>query len=84
MQFRCAIPGLQNDTFQLLGPWHEELINRSIPLLGDTESTEVDTCHVYASKANETRPVGTRETCEEWVFDKSIFEDTFITKVNII
>jgi len=79
--FRCKIPGLDNDTFEIQSPQHQAYINQTIPLSDDPTLT-YDRCHVY-DVYNATSNYGnaTLRQCTEWVYDKSVFTETFTSKV---
>ncbi|XP_052820404.1 organic cation transporter protein-like [Mya arenaria] len=77
--FRCQIPGLGNDTFELQGKWHAYQINQTIPMSEEVNSNSYDTCHVYSPGENNTKI-----ECNSWVYDQSTFQDTFITKFNLV
>lgn len=78
--FRCKIPGYDNDTYLEQNENHRQLINWSIPLPEDTHSVlKYDRCHVIQrDESNVTRLV----KCSEWVYDRSVFEETFTSKVS--
>lgn len=80
--------GIDNDTYKVQGHWHEILVNMSIPLVKDEDDKdEHATCDLFSTNQNTTYndenvPVNTsKKECDEWVYDKSTFENTFITKV---
>ncbi|XP_056000398.1 solute carrier family 22 member 1-like [Ostrea edulis] len=77
---RCKIPGYDNDTHLEQNENHRQLINWSIPLPEDTHSVlKYDRCHVIQrDESNVTRLF----KCSEWVYDRSVFEETFTSKVS--
>lgn len=77
---RCAIPGLDNDTFAVQNDLHLSLINSTIPLADDSEHL-YDQCHWY--KHTEGGHV-TKETCHKWVYDTSVFETTLAAEVSTV
>ncbi|XP_060567474.1 organic cation transporter protein-like isoform X4 [Ruditapes philippinarum] len=88
---RCDLQSIDNDTYKVQGHWHEILINQSIPLVkGDDDVYAYDDCEMFATNQNTTYnslnvPVNTsKQDCDKWVYDKSTFESTFITKANLI
>jgi OCT family organic cation transporter-like MFS transporter 4/5 len=83
--FRCHIPGLDNDTYEIQGTVHSDLIHKYIPLDKDGN---YDQCHVYGIHQsatefdNDSRPINASKIkCSAWVYSKDLFHDTFVTKV---
>ena len=74
--FRCAIPGYVNDTYEVQGEFHHRLINESIPF---TTEGEYEKCQLYVNGGSNLT-VKT-ESCTSWVYDKSSFTDTLGAKV---
>ncbi|XP_013405791.1 organic cation transporter protein [Lingula anatina] len=64
--FRCKLPGLPNDTFEIQGEWHQSMVNITMSNVTDEE------CTVFHN-ANYSRTSGQNDTvaekCTEWVFD---------------
>ena len=84
---RCKIPALSNDTYEVQGEGHQILINHSIPWKKVEDDWSLSQCDVYTID-NETtfnewsQPLNVSKTsCGQWVYDKSVFKSTFITKV---
>ena len=84
---RCRIPALSNDTYERQGDGHQTLINHSIPWKKTEDEWSLSQCDVYTID-NETtynewsQPLNVSKTsCGQWVYDKSVFQSTFITKV---
>ncbi|GFO13864.1 organic cation transporter protein [Plakobranchus ocellatus] len=76
---RCSLPDLPNDTYTSQGPWHDALVNASIPWDGDDEL--YDQCRlrrVPGGLDNDT------VSCDKWVYSKDPFEDTFVTDTNLV
>ena len=83
---RCQIPELGNDTYAIQGPNHNSLVHKYIPL--DVDGV-YDKCNLFnidqsaASFDNDSRPINANKTkCSAWVYDKTLFYDTFVMKVN--
>jgi OCT family organic cation transporter-like MFS transporter 4/5 len=76
---RCKIPGYDNDTYEIQSPYHQSIINQSIPLDPKDKKQPYDKCHLY-QYSNLTNTVK-RIKCNEWVYDRSIVLETFTTKV---
>ncbi|XP_064648792.1 solute carrier family 22 member 19-like [Lineus longissimus] len=73
--YRCAIPGLENDTFNNQNGSHLYLINVTIPA--------DDKCNIYT---NITGLNGTvqEEECSAWVYDKTIYQTTVATDFDLV
>ncbi len=83
LSYRCAIPGYDNDTFNVQSESHARLINATIPYVTRDGKIQLDRCHIYHDVANGTSE-GANHTvvgCQKWVYDKSVFESTVSTEV---
>ncbi|ESO91029.1 hypothetical protein LOTGIDRAFT_122554 [Lottia gigantea] len=72
---RCAIPSLPNDTYQLQGDWHRDIVNNSIPLKPDGEQSK---CTFYHENSSE------EIRCSKWVYDQTDYPSTFLTEMNFV
>ncbi|GFN93715.1 organic cation transporter protein, partial [Plakobranchus ocellatus] len=75
----CALPDLPNDTYVSQGPWHDALVNASIPW--DDDDKMYDQCklrRVSGGLDNDT------VSCDKWVYSKDPFESTFVTDINLV
>ena len=91
--FRCAIPGLVNDTYAVQNDFHQSLINLTIPPAEPNDDDEVyDKCHTYTTDGfgpyggvtgiNATSVINrTTITCDRWVYDVSVFKSTLAAEV---
>jgi hypothetical protein len=82
---RCKLPNLANDTYEIWGPYQQELIDKYIPLNHDPNINEFfDKCHVKSffneSFSNNTSNY-TLNTCSEYVYSKKYYESTLVTEV---
>ena len=82
---RCAIPGLLNDTFEIQNDEHQLLVNRFIPESKDDQH-KYEQCNVFKKTSsydvNTSRPINASQySCSQWVYDKTDFKATFVTKV---
>ncbi|XP_023932335.1 organic cation transporter protein isoform X2 [Lingula anatina] len=69
---RCSPPALLNDTFLFQNPWHEALVNQTIPI--NDKDGGYDKCSYY----RQTDDGNTTEAeCDTWVYDTSVFSKTF-------
>ena len=83
--FRCAIPGYDNDTYEVQSEYHQMLINKTIPPPTDDKFL-YHACHVYTNGSgyydSNNKPINaTEESCSKWVYDKTDFDSTFTSKV---
>ncbi|XP_060063685.1 organic cation transporter protein-like [Ylistrum balloti] len=78
---RCKIPGYENDTWAVQGSYHSSLINYTIP---DSEDDfyDYDRCHMYKYSGNTTDTIRTR--CSAYVYDKEIFDETIVTRGDLV
>ncbi|XP_046556221.1 organic cation transporter protein-like [Haliotis rubra] len=87
-EHRCAIPGLANDTYEIQNDFHEQLINRSIPMTsayyGDEKYSrcqlylQTNTSNIWPSTSNITEP------CNAWVYDQSQFISTISETLDFV
>ena len=85
--FRCKIASLSNDTYQVQGDSHRIIINQSIPWKETDNKWSLSSCDIFVTN-NETsynewaHPINVSTThCHQWVYDMSVFQSTFISKV---
>ena len=84
--YRCKIPDLENDTYEIQSAIHQLLIDQTVPL---SDTDKYDSCKLYSGNDvvydNNSRPVNaTTVGCSEWVYDTTVFKNTFTKKVNYI
>ncbi|XP_076466934.1 organic cation transporter protein-like isoform X2 [Babylonia areolata] len=81
---RCAIPGLDNDTFESQGAWHDDLREQTIPL--DTKTNTWDECKVFRHRniSYPFHPSNETATCERWVYSKEYFDLTVISELDLV
>ena len=80
--FRCKIPGLFNDTWDVKSIEHRDLVNYYIP---PSDTYPYDRCHLYIRdnstvEKSENFPM---VKCKEWVFDPSVFTNTLVKQVHM-
>ncbi|XP_060551325.1 organic cation transporter protein-like [Ruditapes philippinarum] len=85
---RCAIPGYDNDTYEVQNHYHQMLINKTIPPPTD-EKFLYHECHLYVNRSGSydtnNKPINaTEETCSKWVYDKTDFESTFTSEKDLV
>ncbi|XP_067675418.1 organic cation transporter protein-like [Haliotis asinina] len=83
---RCAIPGYDNDTYDVQSDSHAHFINATIPYVTRDGKMQLDRCHIYHDPGNGTSEVANRTVvgCQKWVYDKSVFESTVSTELNFV
>ncbi|KAK6170807.1 hypothetical protein SNE40_019111 [Patella caerulea] len=93
MQFvpehRCAIPGLDNDTFAVQSEYHQKLINETIPYEVLDDEYKVARCELYTPGSykydSNNQPINATITaCARYVYDQSVFTATATTKYNMV
>lgn len=88
-EHRCAIPGYDNDTYRIQNENHRRLVNLTIPL-SDVEGREYDRCFIYESetldteRSSFTNVTKNKVVCHKWVYDKSVYENTFVAQVDLV
>ncbi|XP_046546413.1 organic cation transporter protein-like [Haliotis rubra] len=86
-EHRCAIPGLNNDTFPIQNEAHADLINRTIPLVLNNHGDQThSSCIIYSAFPNaSSRDVNTdTEPCHKWVYDKSVYQTTVAQTMDLV
>jgi OCT family organic cation transporter-like MFS transporter 4/5 len=73
-QFRCKIPGLENDTFEIASPEHKALVDLYIPR--DVSSNSYKGC-LLRLNASEVE-------CNSWVYSKEFYERTIISEWDLV
>jgi hypothetical protein len=76
--FRCKLLSYPNDTYEVQSEYHQHLINLTIPR-SDDETLDYDRCYMYVTTGAGN---STKEKCNEWVYETTVFESTFTSKVN--
>ncbi|KAL8575563.1 hypothetical protein ACOMHN_059627 [Nucella lapillus] len=81
---RCAIPGLDNDTFDSQGAWHEALLRLTVPY--DEDKGAWAQCQRYRHRdMNDTsNPSNETEECSRWVYSKEYYEQTVISELDLV
>ncbi|XP_076081367.1 organic cation transporter protein-like [Mytilus galloprovincialis] len=89
-EHRCRIPGLENDTYEIQGSVHQRLIDAYIPL-SKHDNKIYEQCNVYQIDQsqtvfdNDSHPINaTQSKCSSWVYSKKLFDNTFVTKENLV
>ncbi|XP_036361982.1 organic cation transporter protein-like isoform X1 [Octopus sinensis] len=82
LDYRCAIPGYDNDTYKIQSEIHEERINEYIPKSEDEGEVVYDKCLIYSN----TTENGNRTTqkCSSWVYDKTNTHTSITTQLNLV
>ena len=77
---RCAIPWYKNDSFKVQNEDHQLLINRYIPESFNNQYA-YEPCSAFTDDDNNSQSTNDTASCSHWVYDKTDFEETFITQV---
>ncbi|KAL4223227.1 hypothetical protein ACF0H5_016699 [Mactra antiquata] len=78
---RCAIPGLENDTYAIQNEYHDAIVNMTIPASKDDEDFPYDQCHYYNIDELGNK---TLQECSAWVYDKSVFQTSLAADLNMV
>uniref|UniRef100_A0A0B7BP68 Major facilitator superfamily (MFS) profile domain-containing protein n=1 Tax=Arion vulgaris TaxID=1028688 RepID=A0A0B7BP68_9EUPU len=81
-EHRCAVPGLTNDTYKSQGQWHDLLVKQVIPWSNETNT--YSKCLLYKSEDGLDLYRNETTSCDKWVYNKEIFQSTFITETNLV
>ncbi|XP_064606001.1 organic cation transporter protein-like [Liolophura sinensis] len=87
--FRCSIPGLDNDTYEIQDENHQELVDAYIPVKLGKLGEEYQSCSLYNhynTSVGNWSTVGnlTQDACYDWVYDKSIFRTTVTEEMGLV
>ncbi|XP_036361572.1 organic cation transporter protein-like [Octopus sinensis] len=82
LDYRCAIPGYDNDTYKIQSEIHKELINEYILKSEDEGEVVYDKCLIYSN----TTENGNRTTqmCSSWVYDKTNTHTSITSQLNLV
>ncbi|GFN79340.1 organic cation transporter protein [Plakobranchus ocellatus] len=76
---RCALPGLPNDTYASQGPWHDHLVNISVPW--DDKDEIYDKCQLRKVPGNLDNDT---YSCNKWVYSEDPFKSTFVSDIDLV
>ncbi|XP_067674285.1 organic cation transporter protein-like isoform X1 [Haliotis asinina] len=76
---RCAIPGYENDTYEIQSDYHARLINLTIPLSDKDDDQVYDKCHIYQVSDNMTKVA-----CDKWVYSTEIIQNSAVTEMDMV
>lgn len=79
------MPNYPNDTFLSQGAVHDDLVKAFIPteLNADNEVTYKQ-CYIFSTPAAVNVTGGPEQSCSDWVYDKTVYENTFASEVYIV
>uniref|UniRef100_K1QCW4 Organic cation transporter protein n=1 Tax=Magallana gigas TaxID=29159 RepID=K1QCW4_MAGGI len=82
---RCKLPYYPNDTFLSQGAVHDDLVKAFIPteLNADNEVTYKQ-CYIFSTPGSGNITGGPEQSCSDWVYDKTVYENTFASEQNLI
>lgn len=80
---RCKLPDYPNDTYEISGDYHSNLVQKYIPLSKENSLNEIyDNCHLISyENVTEAGNVSKLVECDEWVYSKEFYERTIISEV---
>jgi hypothetical protein len=82
--FRCKIPHLANDTYEVWNGFHQEQIEMYVPLKKDASYKNMyDNCHIKVYSDNDLANF-TLAKCDEYVYSREYFKETLMTKWNLV
>nr|XP_022294855.1 organic cation transporter protein-like [Crassostrea virginica] len=82
---RCKLPNYPNDTYLTQGPAHDDLVRAYIPTELDVDNELVyKECYIFSVPLSGNATTGTEEQCSVWVYDKTVYENTFASEQNMI
>ena len=71
---------MENDTWDVFSPEHDALVKYYIP---PSDKYPYDRCHLY-DHSNNSASNTSQIKCNEWVYDTSIFENTFTKQDDLV
>ena len=85
--FRCAVPGLLNDTYSIQNEAHARLINATIPF--DLDNGIYSQCSSYTNKLNQSLQMPNKtlletQSCSKWVYSEDIFASSIVSDLNLV
>ncbi|XP_071115154.1 organic cation transporter protein-like [Haliotis cracherodii] len=86
-EHRCAIPGLNNDTFNIQNQAHAALINVTIPYAkGSNGDLEYSPCLVFqtSTSASSGYMHNNTETCHKWIYDQTVYQSTAAQSMDLV
>lgn len=80
--FRCKLPMLDNDTYEITSTEQQRLVDLYIPRGSDFSINDRE-CKLISYETNSTSNVDL-EKCDTWVYSKQYFQETIVSRVCII
>ncbi|GFR89934.1 organic cation transporter protein [Elysia marginata] len=87
-EFRCAVPGLLNDTFNIQNEAHARLINATIPF--DADKGSYSKCSHYKNGLYKSTllaqniTLGDTQACSRWVYSTDVFKSSILSELNMV
>jgi hypothetical protein len=94
--YRCRVPGLANDTYDVLRPAQITMTNFTVPLdHKDEEVMQYTSCEIYTGPVTvnsssstpgytiDTNTSGDTSKCDAWVYDTSVYQTTVVSDVSM-
>jgi OCT family organic cation transporter-like MFS transporter 4/5 len=83
--FRCKIPHLANDTYEIWSDFHKEQIDMFVPLNKDSAYRDIyDKCNLKVFNADSGAGNFTLVQCSEFVYSNEYFGRTLMTEWNLV
>jgi OCT family organic cation transporter-like MFS transporter 4/5 len=87
---RCAIPGVDNDTYAIQNEAHWKLIQELVPYKRNgvhndwtySECTLYNTSLLSTNITDDGESNSTETTCDRWVYDQTVYQSTVISDVS--
>ncbi|XP_023932835.1 solute carrier family 22 member 13-like [Lingula anatina] len=79
--FRCMLPDLQNDTFEIQGEWHQRMVDISFMNVTDDECTVF---HNISRQVNVGQDGTEPEKCTEWVYDTTYITYSYPMQFSLV
>ncbi len=81
-EFRCKLPFLKNDTFEITSEYQQELVDIYIP---NSEADKSCKIRRFNNQSSNFSPDNfTLVNCQEWVYSKKFYTETIVTRFNYV
>ncbi len=80
-EFRCKLPLLTNDTFEITSEYQKMLVDLYIPTFKEDKSCKIKQ---YNNDSSMSSNNFTLVNCQEWVYSKEFYDETIVTRFNYV